>query len=1239
MSDQQGTTTAAASPRRGGKKKWIILAIVVVVPILIVLMVPTIAGSAFGRGRITSAINQSISGSVEIESLSASWFGSQTLTGLVLKDPHGNAVANIDRVSVDASLLSLATGGRDLGEVNIQGLTADVLADATGSNLQRAITPTTESEPSQSTELPVTGRIIVTDAQLSLTQSDNEPVHVSDLNVNVDLATDKPIAFELSAKTAQGELRGGIDGSGSYDLASEEVIAKANVDKLPLAGVDALLGTGGILEAAIGKQMDITIDATSQGDTHVGQIAIASPQLNGRFDLQTVNDQIVIDTKQPAVWVMSQQFIKTFYAGDPQLQSLALRGDVPVSITLHAATAADGFAAHTTSIAANLTVADGTLAGDESIGTLTWSGLSGTILSESLQHGGTLSLKGNTTMDGRPGSVAVQAVVAKPFNADSELDLSGADIDAIVETTNVRIATIDRLVQRGGDLVELLGPSLDLRLTAKKTTDSPTTFSGQLRVAADSKLANVLSDQITLGGSAQFTRDASGQPSETKLNLALISSSQHTPLERLSIAGTIDPDYEQFNGESALRYRLMPDKVGSGDGEPTLARPADVQLLVKDAVVPLRGFSLDAIAAQIELRVEQVELAGDPRFAGMTARDLSGSVTLAPDQPMRANLTAATNVPGAAQPGSIKINAALDNWTQDGAITPANTTGNATVELTDVPTAFVDAFIATGGKLPTYIGDQVDVTLTFDGKNADRRNIVASVTSENLKASASGHLTADNRFVPDRKVIPIEYKLTPAAYAAWVAGENGAPPPMALVSPITVTATIQDLPTIPLDGPIDPRDLSFNINFNATDAFLRNTSGRGEARISNLAGSLNSERLAGGAVAKLTGKIDYANPQAQQNATGNLDVSGSLSDLFDQTGQLSISTASADITAKLGQIPVAPLDQIINAENKLHALLGDTAQLDIIVKMVRGTGPVRLIAQSPNTRALLVGRVQDGVIVLDQDGRAEIIATRELGRHVLRDVNFMLESVYSSKQPIRVTIPKDGFRLPLDNPTVAGLQAQGVVVELGTLRMENRGPLALLMKFARRSNPQQSDAQFTPLVFSIKDGKLHYDRRLDMLVDGSFHAVMFGDVNLVTQQLDMRLGLPPQTLDKAFNIENVPPNYVYQIPALGPITKPDIDYVKAGIELGAMSASGSANSEVGLAIGIGTALLNKDKGPQAKDKPVPPPSQDPLPWVNQLPVEQPDPQPQQPAQQQPRQPTEEEIKDALIREGLKRLLK
>lgn len=273
------------TPRRRGRlKKFVIGAAVLLVLLVgaVALLVPMLTGSVL-IPRIEAAARQTMNGSVRIDSLSVSWTGSQTASGVELLDPDGTVVAEID-LSVDRSLFMLMTSPYDLGTVRVTGWAeVDRPSPAAPTNLERAIEPRTPAvppPPSQPIELPALEMTLdLRDLRLGYTVS-GERIGITDLTVSGPIALTGITDLTISASPT-------VDGA---SLPGHAVNAKLTAGPvLNAAGALTIRGSGFALDltatlpSAYAETFLGTPDASTNANPNPIDIALSVRENQGRL--------------------------------------------------------------------------------------------------------------------------------------------------------------------------------------------------------------------------------------------------------------------------------------------------------------------------------------------------------------------------------------------------------------------------------------------------------------------------------------------------------------------------------------------------------------------------------------------------------------------------------------------------------------------------------------------------------------------------------------------------------------------------------------------------------------------------------------------------------------------------------------------------------------------------------------------------------------------------------------------
>ncbi len=254
---------------------------------VLVWFAPAIIVNSPLKQRILAAATGDFTGTVVIDSISASWLSGLTARSIVVTDAQGERLAEVASIRLDKSLLALLSNYSDLGTIHVQQPILHLNLRADGSNLEDAIAPwlVPSDEPTaMGLEVQIQdGLIQVTDtttrsqwtankiqATVGLPQNANLP-----LTLQVDTQIDSPtssasqlaakLLWQRNAETAAGKSNLSIQAT---DLPLE--LASPALARL-LPGVSA----AGVLNG------DVLVDwGAASTIARVGQLAIRNLQVS-----------------------------------------------------------------------------------------------------------------------------------------------------------------------------------------------------------------------------------------------------------------------------------------------------------------------------------------------------------------------------------------------------------------------------------------------------------------------------------------------------------------------------------------------------------------------------------------------------------------------------------------------------------------------------------------------------------------------------------------------------------------------------------------------------------------------------------------------------------------------------------------------------------------------------------------------------------------------------------------------
>lgn len=316
-----GATASRPRRRRRGRKLVAALGVVVVVLIAGVwLLGPIIAGPIVGE-LIEKAVNDRIAGSVRVSGVSLSWTGEQRVESIVLRDPQGSVVGELE-LSLGRGVIALVRGSRDLGDCSLTGH-IDLIRHGDGStNLQRAIKILRPGQPSKGpASLPAGFALGLEIERLAISLTDQsapgQTTHVL-IDARVSATVGKAMALQLNATITAPGRDGGADQTGSLTLVGEVrdwtardgrltlddpgVSATLTGSGLPIAVADRLGGFEGRLIEALGDRLEWTASLEGTREDAMISATASAPHAHGAVSVRVAPG--LVELTEPAEVVL-----------------------------------------------------------------------------------------------------------------------------------------------------------------------------------------------------------------------------------------------------------------------------------------------------------------------------------------------------------------------------------------------------------------------------------------------------------------------------------------------------------------------------------------------------------------------------------------------------------------------------------------------------------------------------------------------------------------------------------------------------------------------------------------------------------------------------------------------------------------------------------------------------------------------------------------------------------------------
>lgn len=973
----------APKPRRRGLKLFLIGGGVLLVAVAgLAVAAPTIA-SSFAPGFIASAAGGAIAGKVSVGTVSLSWMGPQRLTGVQLQDPAGMVVGKLD-ASASVGLLGLLTGNRDLGTVTLAG-DLDLERNPAGeTNLQRAVAPPaqaasksggapTNAPSSAPAKLPpgYTAKLDITNVNVAYRERDaagqarNEAA-ITGLKGLVAANTGNAaggaamVDADLQAAVKQGPSTGALkikvkldnlaDANGVLQPAAAKVSANVQADKLPVALLDALANQRGLLLAALGDALGLSVLAETQGTAGSVVLKADSPNLAADMELALASGRLT--AKRPGTFaVRSTQFAQSVPAVRDALASAGLTLtqwpsidgalaalDVPVPSAGQAPANLDFRKAFiqievkTTALAGTLaTPAPAATAGQPAAAPRAIALAPATlrIASTDLSQKVEVAASTQATLDGQnAGALRLTASAEGLTDATGKLAaLAGGSsipgkIEAALNVDKVSAAVLQPFITAAGLPIEVaqdLGPSFNLQaVVATSAADRPgatpplnatlTLDAGKLTGTLPLRYAT---DQLTTTGESVFTFKDAGR------------------LARKFLSKPGQPPAIILDGPGDATIRLANLSIPLAANQPDLAAAAaDLRVVIDRLSVglpdsPAAPVEMRSVSTLVSLRPKQpltIKTDADLAHAGR-AFTASADLALAGLMQAVANKTA-TLVPGAGPVravGTVTINnapmslAALRPGVPAGADTMADmlqgVVGNvATIELRlDKPTQgqvdptrqSVELALRSQGVAATIAADLSPSELRLLPSTAE-----ATVTPDTARGLLKAFGQAQGDLAQIQMAGPAVATLTikPVTVPVKVAG-NAVTPDFARAGNAQVALALRDTLLV-RNIPLGQRRLAgglrgFQASATMPLAMLAPNADAASNLLAELAGELILEEQT--SVAKLTGNVKAAADQSAIDASLSLTGvnTAALDSVLDQPGMTAGALgADAALTAK-----------------------------------------------------------------------------------------------------------------------------------------------------------------------------------------------------------------------------------------------------------------------------------------------------------------------------------------------------
>ena len=297
---------------------------------------------------------------------------------------------------------------------------------------------------------------------------------------------------------------------------------------------------------------------------------------------------------------------------------------------------------------------------------------------------------------------------------------------------------------------------------------------------------------------------------------------------------------------------------------------------------------------------------------------------------------------------------------------------------------------------------------------------------------------------------------------------------------------------------------------------------------------------------------------SQFTATGSSQLNGQNGS-FTISGDIKAFPDTFTLQGQMSSIPTLLLDGLTSSRYQLREILGDFFSAEGSIQTSNAKTLIDINLSSSNGQLQTKAELSGKKIRLQTPLRASFMLTPNLSRSLIKDINPLFLTAVYSNSPIKIWISPDLFESSYDPFEIKDLRIEQGSLDMGRVSIRKGASLESVLKLLQnrnRKNQEEMDAWFTPVSFSIKN-KILQTGRLDALLSNSIHICSWGKIHLLSEKLDMYIGLPADILYRSFQIKNLPDDYVHKIPLRGTISNPKLDTSSATAQIASMAATQS----------------------------------------------------------------------------------
>lgn len=1206
------------------KKLLMIFSVLAIVILLLMAFLPTIVSTEWGKEKVVALVNSQISGKIEIKSLSLGWFGPQIIEQCILKDPDNATIVSVDKIKADSSLFNLWLAPAS-GLYEIQNLNAHLTTGSDGTtNLERAITKGCCPTPIVNQSLAA---IVLKNVQARLNSSQ---IHITGETQQSSLIGRFTIDTELSGVTPEQLIKSGRDWN-AIRQKNPDTVLKANIDivnfPVPLIEQFIVLKSpelAGLVTDLLGPQLNMNFQNLAS-DGIALTMQIASQNLNASGEALFSQNITLGKPFNIALTISPQTYEKLLIASGKKTDwaltsSAKIHLDInhlqlPLSSLQESIAYLD---LTTVGLNAILNLEQATFSDSTNRNTLAMQSLQITYETVAGTNTSKAFINGQSTHNGQPMQMQFAMTIPKPPKlSDFGKNLGFLSING--NLTKMPMAFLDDRFNANGLMMGILGNHVDLAIDLQPIENKLQAIlqvaSDQLNISMNVGVTPHTPSYLTVEGTVShpnnngFLNDILGSQTsfsvKTNFNLTeglpqfgIFNLNVDSDLAHIELSGEItDGRRLRLIAPAMIDYTLTSaglETMGIASDNYLFSHKSPMRMTILSPHIPLNLQDISKLFISGDIKINDLALshktAKNESIASLD--DITAKWTIdGANKLITLDFAGATRLEHQAA-GKLNGAIAIENWLNSGTPNFNQAKIHVNTSIQKLPTAMLGAISGQPELIP-IIGNSIDMGIKghFLLSPSPIGNLSLNIYSTHVNGTADLVLDDAIHLKDQDHPADFNFKLTPQSYAAmrrWLdpnyAGD------VKLTEDSTAVLKVKSL-FIPLK------------THHANNAAFIHAGIDADLLIDHIAGLDKSKKSF--SLNKIKGNISTAdlakqiafNMNAQgytgQGAATNWKLDGTLENGFTNEGSINNRDLSLTLNGNVENLPIPLLCHLVckpDLGRQIEAVIGPTLNAKVKAQLQRMNGPVYLDIKGSNGNILLDAHIYEGILTLRNDLKAQVTITPQLGQYVLQEFIPIINGIQSSDQPMRLTISKQGFALPLKNIDPTNVNIEKAALELGNVKFSNHSQLAKVLGLLTPNNTDEIHVWLTPAYISLKNGIIKLER-LDLLVNDRYPVATWGTVDMGHDRVNMMIGLSGSAIAKAFGVNGIPKGYMLQVPLRGTMSNASIDKTKAAGKLSALVAQSQGGPQ-GLVIGT---VLDIASGGMHEPK-IPAPTTNPLPW-------------------------------------------